>query len=391
MENGSNNNDGVGGCPVDHKTGTATSSNTSQPSWNPVAWFSKNVDPPEERKVMTSTAEVGGCPVKHDGNVAIDGVGDSGDGGAGGGCPVDHKAMTKSQGGNTGKSPFALPPSLEEHAKHAQRPHPEQRVPLSTHRVTSSIPRADKLRQEPNAPHHQRQEDEKWVYPSEQQFYNAVRRKGWDGVDESNIPLVVLIHNSVNEKAWRHVRKWEKDLHGCDDPRLVRFLGRPKDMSFKAMINTYLFAYNPPFDRHDWFVDRGDGKEPRRYIIDFYNGNDGSDSRSLLSTILQRVQGKNPTPNDNKNNNNANDTDNKDVDNGLMVARKPAMYLDVRPAGDSPEAFVDRCQMFVREMFPGIFSSLQGSNIGNRPVSARSVQASAIPTQNKQQNQNHQQ
>ena len=25
----------------------------------------------------------------------------------------------------------------------------------------------------------------------------------------------------------------------------------------------------PPFDRHDWFVERGDGRE-RRYVVDFY-------------------------------------------------------------------------------------------------------------------------
>lgn len=311
------------GCPVDHSAKKPSS------SWNPLEWFSKNVEPPEEKRIEKK----GECPVKHN---QVDA------------CPVKH----------SGGSSFALPASIEESARHAQTPHPDQRVPLSTHRVVSTIPRADELREEPLAAH-QPGEGSKWVYPSEQQFYNAMRRKGWDGVDETTIPLVVRIHNSVNEKAWNEVRRWEQQLHGVDDPRLVRFLGRPKDMSFKALVNTYLLWYNAPFDRHDWFVDRGDGKEPRRYIVDFYNGNDGMTSgTSLLSSVLQRARGGGGSNDGNQN---------AQPDNQAIVPRPPAMYIDVRPAGDNPEAFVDRIHMFFRESFPGIFG-LFGNTSHPSPV-----------------------
>jgi hypothetical protein len=46
---------------------------------------------------------------------------------------------------------------------------------------------------------------------------------------------VVAIHNTVNEKAWREVLAFE-ELHcsSCPNPRLKKFLGRPKDLSPKA-------------------------------------------------------------------------------------------------------------------------------------------------------------
>merc|ERR1712232_961924 len=97
----------------------------------------------------------------------------------------------------------------------------------------------------------------------------------------------VRIHNAVNERGWSQIRRWEKELHGNENPRFVKFLGRPTDMSPKAFINTYFFLYNPPFDRHDWYVDRGDNQLPRRYVIDFYNGNDGNSvNHGLVSSML---------------------------------------------------------------------------------------------------------
>jgi cytochrome c heme-lyase len=57
-------------------------------------------------------------------------------------------------------------------------------MPLGTHRERSSIPsgKGDELR---------------WVYPSEQQFFNALLRKGWQP-DERDVPAVVHIHNQVS-------------------------------------------------------------------------------------------------------------------------------------------------------------------------------------------------
>lgn len=46
-----------------------------------------------------------------------------------------------------------------------QRPAPDQPFPLSTDREISHIPRAGK-------------DDECWVYPSPQMFWNAMLRKG---------------------------------------------------------------------------------------------------------------------------------------------------------------------------------------------------------------------
>jgi cytochrome c heme-lyase len=48
----------------------------------------------------------------------------------------------------------------------------------------------------------------KWEYPSPQQFYNALLRKGWN-TPEEHVEVMVLIHNKLNEDAWRQVLKWE--------------------------------------------------------------------------------------------------------------------------------------------------------------------------------------
>jgi hypothetical protein len=118
---------------------------------------------------------------------------------------------------------------------------------------------------------------------------------------------VVAIHNTVNERAWKEVRmstsrhempghvsrlatplnanqeslvhpmmqfcsmlprlqqvcEWEA-LHAGEcacGPRLARFRGRPADLSPRARLLNWM-GYAPPFDRHDWVVDRC-GKEVR--------------------------------------------------------------------------------------------------------------------------------
>jgi cytochrome c heme-lyase len=279
----------------------------------------------------------GGCPIAY-GRTSDSKAG----GGSSGGCPVRRNAKKQTEGtDDTSKPspPFAMPPSLEESARHEQTPRPDQRIPLSTQRVVSSIPRADDKADE--IPQHQPSSNHKWVYPSEQQFYNAMRRKGWHGIDESTIPLVVRIHNDVNEKGWREVQRWESTLHGCNDPRLVRFLGRPNDISPKAWFNTNIMFREAPFDRHDWFVDRGDGQEPRRYVIDFYEqASKSSPDGGLLGKMKQMMGQSNASP------------------PPESPATIPKMYIDVRPALDSPEAAVDRFHMFMRETLPGIFWAL---------------------------------
>lgn len=59
----------------------------------------------------------------------------------------------------------------------------------------------------------------------------------------------------------------------------MSFSGMATALTPKARINT-LLGYQPPFDRHDWVVDRcGTQVE---YVIDFYSGKDeGKPGKSL--------------------------------------------------------------------------------------------------------------
>ena len=184
---------------------------------------------------------------------------------------------------------------------------------LSAARAASSIPVAPKA----DLPKHQaaplpaadvstspEQKSKTWTYPSERQFYEAMRRKGWNPAP-TDMPAVVAIHNAVNERAWAEVVAWERraGAGACGGPRLVRFAGRPGDLSPKARLLN-LAGYARPFDRHDWVVDRC-GTEVR-YVIDFYNGAGSGGG----------PEGRNSAP--------------------------VAVHLDVRPALDGPSALATR-------------------------------------------------
>ena len=93
-------------------------------------------------------------------------------------CPVDHTVL----------NPLNQMPSL------SQTPAQNQIINLPLSRTESSIPR-DK--------------SSKWEYPSPQQFYNALVRKGWE-TPEEHIETMVEIHNFLNEEAWEEVKKWER-------------------------------------------------------------------------------------------------------------------------------------------------------------------------------------
>jgi cytochrome c heme-lyase len=82
---------------------------------------------------------------------------------------------------------------------------PGQIHDLPVDREISSIPRP-KLGDETDAEH-----EGKWEYPSPQQFYNALVRKG-QGAPEEHIEMVVAIHNFLNERAWDEVMQWERRL-----------------------------------------------------------------------------------------------------------------------------------------------------------------------------------
>ncbi|CAK0787317.1 hypothetical protein CVIRNUC_010535 [Coccomyxa viridis] len=136
-----------------------------------------------------------------------------------------------------------------------QQPFPGQRRYISTEREASTIPKGGT--------------ETTWVYPSPQMFYNALKRKGkGDDVTEDDMSAVVFAHNTMNEVTWQHVLAWEA-LHAgeCADPQLLRFTGRPDELSPLARLSSW-FGNQLPFDRHDWWVDRC-GQEVR-YVIDFY-------------------------------------------------------------------------------------------------------------------------
>ncbi|NXV89422.1 holocytochrome c-type synthase isoform X1 [Calonectris borealis] len=154
-----------------------------------------------------------------------------------------------------------------------QQPSPDQPFPLSTVREESSIPRAHS--------------DKKWVYPSEQMFWNAMLRKGWrwkdDDITGEDMTNIIKIHNQNNEQAWKEILKWEA-LHAVEcpcGPSLMRFGGKAKEYSPRARIRSWM-GYELPFDRHDWIVDRC-GKEVR-YVIDYYDG--GAVDKNYQFTIL---------------------------------------------------------------------------------------------------------
>ncbi|KAK4514976.1 FAD-dependent urate hydroxylase [Mucor velutinosus] len=151
-----------------------------------------------------------------------------------------------------------------------QSPQPDQKMPLGKERETSTIPRANS-------------DDKLWIYPSEQMFFNAMRRKNWNP-EEKDMAVVVPIHNAVNEMAWQKILEWEK-MHEteCQQPMLAKFEGRPKDITPKARIRSW-FGYALPFDRHDWVVDRCGEKVT--YVIDFYSGKQDPNRPMSLSFYL---------------------------------------------------------------------------------------------------------
>jgi cytochrome c heme-lyase len=95
-------------------------------------------------------------------------------------CPIDHK--------QAGLDPRNQMPQL------SQAPAANQSIALPTAREESTIPRDEASR---------------WEYPSPQQFYNALVRKGWE-TPEEHVETMVQIHNFLNEQAWQEIVKWEQ-------------------------------------------------------------------------------------------------------------------------------------------------------------------------------------
>ncbi|KAI4907133.1 hypothetical protein J4E90_010028 [Alternaria incomplexa] len=213
-----------------------------------------------------------------------------------------------------------------------------QSVNLPLDRETSTIPKGDGTL---------------WEYPSPQQMYNAMLRKGYTDTDITAVESMVGVHNFLNEGAWAEIMGWERrfsrglkegyeickqgeevanfklgthedpfdtttwDHRDVQPPKLLRFTGRPTEPTPKATIMQWLgyvmpekFGTAPPFDRHDWFVERCNEKGCKeiRYVIDYYEG----------APEASEASGEGEAD------------------------EQPVFFLDVRPAVDGPVSAAER-------------------------------------------------
>ncbi|KAH7319677.1 cytochrome c heme lyase [Stachybotrys elegans] len=210
------------------------------------------------------------------------------------GCPVPHAARGEAESKPQPSLLSQLNPLNYMFPDLSQKPAPNQTYALPTDREPSTIPKGSG--------------DGNWEYPSPQQMYNAMLRKGYTDTDITAVESMVSVHNYLNEGAWAEIVGWEerfsrglwKGFQVCrrgeehveeelekhwdgesKAPTLIRFQGRPKDMTPRATMLQVLgwvypskFGIEPPFDRHDWYVSRdvnGEKKEVR-YVIDYYSG-----------------------------------------------------------------------------------------------------------------------
>ncbi|KAF2085023.1 cytochrome c and c1 heme-lyase [Saccharata proteae CBS 121410] len=267
------------------------------------------------------------CPVKHDATAAAPPPPKPS------ACPVKHDQPGAQQSTPSGGLLDKLNPLNYMPASISQERAANQTLDLPTEREPSTIPKGDG--------------SGNWEYPSPQQMYNAMLRKGYTDTPQDAVESMVAVHNFLNEGAWAEILEWERRfgqgiLNGwrlsrrgeeeseagamigtewtdknSPPPRLVRFMGRPGDMTPKARMMQFManlwpekFATAPPFDRHDWFVQRhlpnGESVE-RRYVIDYYEG---------------------------------------EPEQGM-----PVFYLDVRPAVDTPTQAAERAIRWGRDVW----------------------------------------
>lgn len=244
-------------------------------------------------------------------------------------CPVNHDAKdtlpnSVEQASETSKCPVnhSAQAAFLESAKLRSGSRQAHAPSLSMEREVSSIPRYYMENSDAGESAHSMpeesgtQRESHWVYPSAQQFYSAVRRKNHDA-DAADMDVVVPIHNAVNEEAWRRILDWERgwNTQAPTSPQLVNFLGRPRDVTWRAWMRG-LAGYQMPFDRHDWVIVRpsADGTAPStmRYIIDFYAGRASSQPQPAKEAAQQPV----------------------------------SFYLDVRPAPSTLEGLAMRVHRF---------------------------------------------
>lgn len=140
-------------------------------------------------------------------------------------CPVDHTAraawLKNSASSASPRSTEQNSCSSSDLAQGLSSKLPSLKAPpglktshLATEREVSSIPRAGISKPTSSALANNEQESGasasgKWIYPSEEMFFNAMRRKNFDPRAE-DMRSIVPIHNAVNERAWKEIREWER-------------------------------------------------------------------------------------------------------------------------------------------------------------------------------------
>ncbi|KAF2458079.1 cytochrome c/c1 heme-lyase [Lineolata rhizophorae] len=242
------------------------------------------------------------------------------------------------------------------HSLSQSRESEHQSIDLPVDREISSIPKGDGT-------------GSNWEYPSPQQMYNAMLRKGFTDTPAEHVESMVAVHNFLNEGAWAEIIGWERrfarglaegwkvcrrgeensmtemaraelerikrirqqevaqtqatpaaapnawDRGEIPPPQLLRFRGRPNDFTPKAKLLQILgwvypsrFSSDPPFDRHDWVVAR---------YPPTGTSSPGSPPQEVRY-VIDYYAGP-PEPNGD-----------------------PVFYLDVRPAVDSPKLAAER-------------------------------------------------
>lgn len=166
--------------PADHPAipAASSSSSSSAPSNRPPASCPMHNNPAAQNMLKPPTHPAGSSS-------------------SGAKCPIQHDKASDLNPLN------AIPKGLS-----ATERQPGQSIDLPVDRVASSIPRPKDA-----AEGQGQDEGEVWDYPSPQQFYNALSRKGWE-TPEDSIEMMVAIHNFLNERAWEEVMKWEKRVPG---------------------------------------------------------------------------------------------------------------------------------------------------------------------------------
>ncbi|OCF35622.1 cytochrome c heme-lyase [Kwoniella heveanensis BCC8398] len=255
-------------------------------------------------------------------------------------CPIQHD-------GNGG--PDKMNPLNNIPANLSLSKQPDQKLDLPTDRTASTIPRP----KGDNPGGEAYGLGNTWDYPSPQQFYNALVRKGWETPEES-VEVMVAIHNFLNERAWEEVMKWEKRLPGGENSQLARFTGRPGELSPKARFHLWAgklfpetFNTEPPFDRHDWIVTR-----PVPTSTSTATSTPTPSSSSSTETPTPTPAAEAPT-----------------VSTRYVIDYysappdedgNPVFSLDVRPALDSFESFSERIKVSWEEWRNGNGSSESG-------------------------------